>query len=189
VLTTLWDQARTVGYGEPDHYLRPWHGRDKKIDPSRPMTSWRSAWRSLRKAAGLNDVRFHDGRQTALTRLAEAGQPDWVIQAQLGHVSPAMMKTYSHVRRKALDAAAAVLEPVVLATQTESPPDVEPLEGAPQAVTSQLTSQSESEEDEARQITENGSSGWIRTNNPPVNSSGPDERSQSTEGDEDPTIV
>src|SRR6476620_4928355 len=77
------------------------------------MTSWRSAWRSLRKAAGLNDVRFHDGRHTALTRLAEAKQADWVIQAQMGHVSPSMMKTYSHVRREALDAAAAALEPAV----------------------------------------------------------------------------
>jgi hypothetical protein len=48
---------------------------------------------------------------TAGTRLAEAGQPDWVIQAQIGHASPAMMKTYSHIRRKALDEAAAVLEP------------------------------------------------------------------------------
>jgi integrase len=59
----------------------------------------------------LKHVRFHDGRHTALTRLAEAGQPDWVIQAQIGHVSPQMMKTYSHVRRQALDQAAAVLEP------------------------------------------------------------------------------
>ena len=75
------------------------------------MTSWRSAWRSLRKAAGLDRVRFHDGRHTALTRLAEKGQPDWVIQAQMGHVSPAMMRTYSHIRRKALDEAAAALEP------------------------------------------------------------------------------
>ena len=89
----------------------PAHGRDKKIDPSRPMTSWRSAWRSLRKAAGLDHVRLHDGRHTALTRLAEKGQPDWVIQAQMGHVSPAMMRTYSHIRRKALDEAAAALEP------------------------------------------------------------------------------
>lgn len=38
-------------------------------------------------------------------------QPDWVIQAQMGHVSPAMMKTYSHIRRKALDDAAKSLEP------------------------------------------------------------------------------
>jgi hypothetical protein len=29
----------------------------------------------------------------------------------MGHVSPAMMRTYSHIRRKALDEAAAALEP------------------------------------------------------------------------------
>jgi hypothetical protein len=34
-----------------------------------------------------------------------------VIQAQMGHVLPAMMRTYSHIRRKALDEAAAALEP------------------------------------------------------------------------------
>jgi hypothetical protein len=44
-------------------------------------------------------------------RLAEKSQPDWVIQAQMGHVSPAMMRTYSHIRRKALDEAATALEP------------------------------------------------------------------------------
>src|SRR6185295_5811981 len=37
--------------------------------------------------------------------------PDWVIRAQFGHVSPAMMGVYSHVRRKALDEAAQALEP------------------------------------------------------------------------------
>ena len=99
----------------------PWHGRDKKIDATCPMTSWRSAWRSLRSAAGMSDVRFHDGRHTALTQLAEAGQPDWVIQAQIGHVSPAMMKTYSHIRRQALDEAAAVLEPTFEFTPKDSP--------------------------------------------------------------------
>jgi Phage integrase family len=82
------------------------------------MTSWRSAWRSLRKAAGLSHVRFHDGRHTAITRLAEKGLPDWVIRAQFGHVSPAMMATYSHVRRKALDEAALALEP----ESTPAPP-------------------------------------------------------------------
>ena len=110
-LKELHSRAKVVGFNDAEHYMFPWHGRDKKIDPSRPMTTWRSAWRSLRKAAGLDHVRFHDGRHTALTRLAEKGQPDWVIQAQMGHVSPAMMRTYSHIRRKALDEAAAALEP------------------------------------------------------------------------------
>ena len=110
-LRELWLRANALGFSKAEHFLFPWHGRDKKIDPMRPMTSWRSAWRSLRKAAGLRTVRFHDGRHTALTRLAEKGQADWVIQAQMGHVSPMMMKTYSHIRRKALDEAALALEP------------------------------------------------------------------------------
>jgi integrase len=175
-LTELHNQTLTLGFGEPEHYVFPWHGRDKKIDPARAMTSWRSAWRSLRCAAGLPSVRFHDGRHTALTRLAEAGQPDWVIQAQIGHVSPAMMKTYSHVRRQALDEAAAVLEPTFefsppSAAMPELPtePAVQP---AVQMVTSQVTSQSDELDDEFREIVkEFGSSGWIRTSNPPVNRS------------------
>jgi Phage integrase family len=135
------------------------------------MTSWRSAWRSLRRAAGLRGVRFHDGRHTALTRLAEAGQPDWVIQAQIGHVSPAMMKTYSHIRRMALDKAAAVLEPAFEFKKAEPvPPSVE--DGATdEALTSQITSQSDDlPSDIAEILKESGSSGWTRTSNPPVNS-------------------
>jgi hypothetical protein len=49
-----------------------------------------------------------------------------------------MMKTYSHVRRKALDTAAAVLKPVVIEEEAveESPEKV-----SPEEVTSQVTSQ------------------------------------------------
>jgi hypothetical protein len=43
--------------------------------------------------------------------MAEKGLPDAVIMAQAGHVSPEMMKHYSHIRRQALNAAAAALEP------------------------------------------------------------------------------
>jgi len=66
---------------------------------------------SVRKAPRFLHVRFHDGRHTAITTLAEKGLPDWVIQAQLGHVAPEMMKTYSHIRRQALNQAADALEP------------------------------------------------------------------------------
>jgi len=76
------------------------------------------------KAARLTGVRFHDGRHTSITTLAEKGLPDEVIRAQVGHVSPDMMKTYSHIRRQALDRAAAALEPA-----------------QPRRVTSQFTSQ------------------------------------------------
>jgi integrase len=43
--------------------------------------------------------------------MAEAGLPDLTIMAQVGHVSPQMLKTYSHIRRQALNVAAAALEP------------------------------------------------------------------------------
>ena len=90
-LRELHESAQRLGFSDAEHFLFPWHGQRKHLDPTRPMTSWRTAWRSLRKAAGLPSVRFHDGRHTALTRLAEKGVPDWVIRAQFGHVSPAMM--------------------------------------------------------------------------------------------------
>jgi len=95
------------------------------------MTSWRTAWRSVRKAAGLPEVRFHDGRHTAITTLAEKGLPDWVIQAQVGHVAPEMMKTYSHIRRQALNQAADALEPT--AAPSAAPPPAPPAAVAPPA--------------------------------------------------------
>jgi len=176
-LRELWSRANPLGVTEPDHFVFAWQGRAHELDPTRPMASWRTAWRSLRAAAGLRHVRFHDGRHTALTRLCEAGQPDWVIQAQMGHVSPSMMKTYSHIRRKALDAAAKSLEPTFA---LEFPQHAErPREkgrfaavsaaAAPSHVTN--TSQSDDLDREVHEITRKfGSSGWIRTSNPPVNS-------------------
>ena len=105
-------------------------------------------------------VRFHDGRHTALTRLAESGQPDWVIQAQLGHVSPQMMKTYSHIRRKALDEAAGVLEAPDIEKWQKAEARPPCNEGA-EPVTSQVTSQSDNLEAEATEfLKEIGSPHW-----------------------------
>jgi hypothetical protein len=78
-----------------------------------------------------------------------------------------MMKTYSHIRRKALDEAASVLEAPDIASwnHSDSGRDL----AAP--VTSQATSQWEDLDPEVQEILkEIGSSGWIRTSNPPVNS-------------------
>ena len=161
-LRELHGRASALGFAEPEHFLFPWHGKNKKLDPMRPMTSWRSAWRSLRAAAGLSHVRFHDGRHTALTRLAEKGVADWVIRAQFGHVSPAMMAVYSHVRRKALEPDAVVPPgpaPVAEAAIEDS--------GVMSHVTSQETPRQRNVIEFPRKI---GSSGWTRTSNPPVNS-------------------
>ena len=85
----------------------------------------------MRRKAATNDegeviypnlltVRFHDLRHTAITVMAEAGLPDQTIMAQVGHISHDMIKHYSHIRRQALNAAAAVLEPAFLKPQTTS---------------------------------------------------------------------
>ena len=153
--------AAELGYAEPAHFVFPWHGRDRRLDPTRPMTSWRSAWRSMLKAAGLSGVRFHDGRHTAITTLAEKGLPDEVIRAQVGHVSPDMMKTYSHIRRQALDRAAAALEPAL-------PPAIDT-----QAAGLRHSSRHKKGGAWGRAVEfprKIGSSGGTRTCNPPVNS-------------------
>ena len=95
-LAGLFAKAQTAGTAEPDHHVFP--------------TGWRSAWRSILKEASIK-ARFHDLRHTAVTMMAEKGLPDLTIMAQVGHVSPAMMKTYSHIRPQALNQAAAALEP------------------------------------------------------------------------------
>jgi len=84
------------------------------FDPTRPVGSWRTAWRTLRKAAAKGDkakgipempqlanLRFHDLRHHAITELAESGASEQAIMAIAGHVSRRMLERYSHVRLEA----------------------------------------------------------------------------------------
>jgi len=79
-----------------------------KPDPTKPMSTWRTAWRSLTKSAGLAGLRFHDLRHHAITELAESSASDQTIMSIAGHVSQKMLSHYSHIRlerkRQALDA-------------------------------------------------------------------------------------
>ena len=134
VLSQLHAKARLINAVDPEHYVFPWHGRQQKIDATKPITSWRSAWRSIRYTAARNDkdkviypnlegVRFHDLRHTAYTTAAERGLPDHVIVAQFGHSK--IMDDYLHIRRGALDEAAAALEPSFLRPTTQTDAAVE----------------------------------------------------------------
>jgi integrase len=80
-----------------------------KIDPSRPIKSWRTAWRRALKDAGLS-IRFHDLRHTCITKLAEGQASEQTLMAIAGHVSRKMLEHYSRIRveakRVALDAIA-----------------------------------------------------------------------------------
>jgi hypothetical protein len=93
----LYHRAQKVAGTAPDHYVFP-ACENGKIDPETPQKSWRSAWRSLRKAAGLKDLRFHDLRHHAITELAESQASESTIMSVAGHVSKQMLEHYSHIR-------------------------------------------------------------------------------------------
>ena len=86
-----------------------------KIDLSRPIKSWRTAWRRALKDAGLS-IRFHDLRHTCITKLAESQASEQTIMAISGHLSRAMLEHYSHIRMAAKRAA---LEGIVKNQATE----------------------------------------------------------------------
>ena len=93
-------RADDLGHTDPDHYL--WcASQHHKFDPTKPARKWDTAWRALRKAAGLPGFRFHDLRHTVVTDLLEAGEPEHVIEAVTGHLSRRMLEHYSHQRLKA----------------------------------------------------------------------------------------
>ena len=100
----LRERAEALGCTEPDHYVFPACERGQ-IHPNRHQKSWRTAWRSLTKAAALKGFRFHDLRHTAITELAEAGAPDATLMALAGHMTRRMLEHYSHVRMEAKRAA------------------------------------------------------------------------------------
>jgi len=85
------------------------HPYKVKIDASRPIKSWRTAWRSALKRAGLK-VRFHDLRHSCITKIAEGQASEQTLMSIAGHLSRKMLEHYSHIRmqakRTALDAIA-----------------------------------------------------------------------------------
>ena len=84
----------------------------ERIDASRPIKSWRSAWRAALKRADLQ-LRFHDLRHTCITRLAEGQASEQTLMAVAGHVSRKMLEHYSHARMVAKRAAVdAIAKPV-----------------------------------------------------------------------------
>jgi len=94
---------------KPEHYIFP-ACEHHHIDPTRPMRSFRTAWRGATREAGLRGLRFHDLRHHTITKLAEGLASEQTVMAIAGHLSKRMLERYSHIRmeakRKALDAIA-----------------------------------------------------------------------------------
>src|ERR1039458_10202000 len=86
------------GAARPEHYLFPFGSVPN--DPTRPTTTLKTAWDRDRKDSGVS-CRLHDLRHTALTKMAEAGVPESPMLSLVGHISPAMLERYSHIRMAA----------------------------------------------------------------------------------------
>jgi integrase len=120
-VTRLLERAKHLGVTEPKHFILPAfsyrHTKQgdaesgKGYDPTKPMKTWRTAWRSLTEKAGLAELRFHDLRHHCITKLAEKGVPEQTLMAIAGHVSKEMLEHYSHIRMQAKREAVAALEP------------------------------------------------------------------------------
>ena len=95
----LVDRAIRLGAAEPQHFIFPYRDKKtRKYDPTRQASRWflRNSWNALRNISGYKDLRPHDLRHIAITRLLEAGVDGDKLNAISGHISARMREYYSH---------------------------------------------------------------------------------------------
>lgn len=123
-LRVMTDWANNFPNRKPEHYVFPagkYNAPRKRKrapptiynhDPTKPIGSWKTAWTTARKRAGVT-VRFHDLRHTAVTRMFEAELPLPTIAKCMGWSASTMVqmsKRYHHLSEKKAKAAFAALE-------------------------------------------------------------------------------
>lgn len=80
-------------------YLFPF-GKPKPSDPTRHLTTLKTAWNNVRRNANVTG-RWHDNRHTLITELAESGVGEETIFEIAGHVDRHTLRQYSHIRMTA----------------------------------------------------------------------------------------
>ena len=134
LLEVMKDHAQwfTKRFGEtrPDHYLFP-AGERWPSDPTRPSTSFKTAWGNLRAAANVR-CRIHDLPTHGHHQAGRSGASDSTIMALAGHLSRAMLQRYSHIR---MNAKRQAVEALSLKPKSERTPQRSPQsEGQPRNV-------------------------------------------------------
>ena len=76
------------------------------VDSRRPLSCNLRLWYSVRKEAGIEDVRLHDLRHTFASHAVLRGIPLPVVSRLLGHRQPSMTLRYAHVGDREIEAAA-----------------------------------------------------------------------------------
>ena len=118
--------ARELGPLQLEWYVFPRSNRTRPIDPTQPVTSLKTAWETVRDKAGVR-CRFHDSaalllHQTGGGRRAREHVPERMMLDMMGHVSPAMLRRYSHIRAQSRRKAIAALEGQVSLGVPKNPP-------------------------------------------------------------------
>jgi integrase len=127
--------ASKLGPVQPGWYVFPRSNRTKPADPTRPATSLKGAWESVRTTAKVS-CRLHDLRHSFCTKMAEAGVPESTMLDMMGHVSAAMLKRYSHIRAQARrDAIVAVEDRAISNGATKESTKVKPSGASGMSVT------------------------------------------------------
>ena len=74
--------------------------------PGQPISGDLKLWHSVRREAGIEDVRLHDLRHTFASHAVLQGIPLPVVSRLLGHKRPSMTLRYAHVGDRETEAAA-----------------------------------------------------------------------------------
>lgn len=104
--------------GEATALLREWRltSTGEFVFPGadgRPLTDVKRTWETVKRQAGLSDVRLHDLRHTFASLLASAGHSLPTIGKLLGHTQAQTTARYAHLYPDRLRAAADVVGAVV----------------------------------------------------------------------------
>lgn len=78
----------------------PWVFFNPRTKKSRNCFHW--TWASIRRQAGLEDLRLHDLRHSYASFLVNSGRSLYEVQRLLGHQSPRMTMRYAHLAPSAL---------------------------------------------------------------------------------------
>jgi integrase len=89
--------------------LTEWRQSNKK-EHVFPFTDVKAAFSAVRKVAGLEDLRFHDLRHTAITRMVRGGISPSEAGKVAGHTQPTTTYRYINTDMESLERIAAVLE-------------------------------------------------------------------------------
>lgn len=106
-------RAFKLGCKDLDDFLFPFRIGPGKYDPKRPASRWflRNSWDKLREITGFHDLRPHDMRHLAITKMLEAGVDGNQLNSISGHISERMREYYSHVRVRCKMEALSRIEP------------------------------------------------------------------------------